>query len=218
MNNSNLINHAIDKPFYRLMLVTQKQDKPLAEYLKFIKNCAELGITAVQLREKQLPAPELFQMGQALQHLLTPFNIPLIINDNVALAQALDAQGVHLGQTDGNPQEARAQLGPHKIIGISIDSLDNLHCANNLPINYVGIGSIFKTKNKDNVTTIWGIEALRTHSLQSRHPVVAIGGIDSSNAADVLRTGAQGIAAIGALHESTDLHFTINQLLGKPHD
>ena len=219
----NQVNQATPKPpyqspcnksaYYRLILITNKQHPPLQDYLKFIRSCALAGITAVQLREKDLPYAELLEFGKKIQETLTPFNIPLIINDNIKLALALDAAGVHLGQTDGCPQKARAQLGSEKIIGVSIDSLTNLQEANQLPLDYVGIGSIFTTKNKTNVRTHWGITGLKQLAALSTHPVVAIGGINEQNAADIWLAGAQGIAAIGAFHEATDRSATIQKLL-----
>ena len=209
-------------PFYQLMLVTNKQNTPLNEYLKFIDTCAKSGITAVQLREKNMPYTELLQFGQKIQAILAPFTIPLIINDNVKLAIALDATGVHLGQTDHCPKKARTQLGKQKIIGVSIDSMDNLLKANQLPIDYVGIGSIFPTKNKSNVVTYWGIEGLQKLAPLSTHPIVAIGGINERNAINIIQAGAHGIAAIEAFHQTMNLPKTTQQLLhmtrGKHHD
>lgn len=200
-------------PYYSLTLVTNKQNSPLHDYLKFIHSCAKAGVTAVQLREKNMSYAALIEFGEEIQKILIPLNIPLIINDNVELAIALNAAGVHLGQTDHCPQKARTQLGSEKIIGVSIDSLANLHEANQLPINYVGIGSIFPTQNKANVATIWGTAGLKQAAALSTHPVVAIGGINERNAPDVISAGANGIAAIGAFHNAIDLSTTIKTLL-----
>ncbi len=184
------------------MLVTQRRDTPLDEYLAFIHTCSEAGITSVQLREKAEPFDKRLQMGLAIKRILDPLQIPLIINDDIKLALALDASGVHLGQTDGHPRLARNALGPNKLIGVSVDTLDQLMLANELPINYVGVGAIFTTKNKPDVTTLWGLDGLKTMAHQSLHPVVGIGGIHEDNAADVLSCGADGIAVISALHDA----------------
>jgi len=139
-----------------------------------------------------------------LKQILDPLGIPLIINDDIGLALELDASGVHLGQTDGDPVLARELLGTNKIIGVSIDTRENLIKANELPIDYVGIGAIFPTLNKKNVATIWGTEGLKTLAAISRHPMIGIGGVNESNAAEVLLAGASGIAVIGALHDAPD--------------
>lgn len=196
----------------KLTLVTNQNKTPVSNYLEFIKACAEAGVTAVQLRDKQSSYQDCLAFGQALKDILTPFSIPLIINDNIDLAIALDAEGVHLGQTDGCPITARQRLGSQKIIGISIDSVENLLTANQLPIDYVGVGAIFPTNNKNNVATLWGLEGLSHLSSISKHPIIAIGGINESNAEDVMCSGAQGIAVIGAIHDSVCPTDTVKKL------
>lgn len=198
--------------FLKLILVTQKNNSPLNSYLDFIVQCAEAGITAVQLREKNYTYPELFKFAKQLQEVLHPFAIPLIINDHVALAAKVDAFGVHLGQGDGDIITARQKLGPHKKIGYSINSLAQLQLAHQLPIDYVGIGAIFATANKKDVETIWGLEYLKQITAICKYPVVAIGGIDQNNAEAVIRTGVHGIAAIGAFHNAEHPALTTKQL------
>ena len=194
----------IKNPFYPLMLVTNRQDTPLADYLRFIKICATSGITAVQLREKKQSYEHLILFGKELKLILDPLHIPLIINDDIDLALELDAGGVHLGQTDGDPKLARKKLGPNKIIGISIDSEENLIKANQLPIDYVGIGAIFPTTSNPNVSTCWGIPGLQRLAPLSKHPIIGIGGINKNNATGVILSGAHGIAVINALHNTDD--------------
>lgn len=205
----------MEKHYLRLMLVTQQQKIPLGPYLDFIENCARLGVTAIQLREKNSSYHDRKIVSEAIQHRIKPFDIPLIINDDLALSIAINADGVHLGQSDGSPWEARQQLGANKIIGVSIDTEENLIQANQLDIDYVGIGTIFPTQNKPNVTTTWGIHGLQKLKQRSTHPVVAIGGIDPSNAKEVLAAGADGIAVIGALHNTQNLSDTIRKLRGE---
>lgn len=190
--------------FFKLILVTNKNNTPLNRYLDFIASCAEAGITSVQLREKSLNFDDLCEFGKRLQLTLKPFSIPLIINDSVALAHRLGADGVHLGQADGCVIAARKKLGNNKIIGLTVDSLEQLHAANELPINYVGIGAIFPTNNKSNVANIVGCDDLAKIIGLSRHPVVAIGGINETNVSSVMNAGANGVAAIGAFHDARD--------------
>ena len=198
--------------FYKLTLVTHKNNTPTDDYLRFIQRCAASGITALQLREKNESYSELLEFGRQIKHILAPFNIPLIVNDNVELAIELDADGIHLGQTDDCPITTRQRIGSEKIIGLSIDSLENLHIANQLPIDYVGIGAIFPTLTKPNVTTIWGTDGLATLSTFTKLPIVAIGGINESNTGAVMLAGAHGIAVIGALHDSNNPENSIKNL------
>lgn len=197
----------------KLTLVTHQNQTPINDYLGFIKVCARAGITAVQLRDKQSSFEDCLALGQALKEILAPFSIPLIINDNIDLTIALDADGIHLGQSDGCPIKARQRLGTNKIIGISIDSIENLLTANQLPIDYVGIGAIFTTQSKSNVKTIWGLDGLSHLSSLSQHPIIAIGGINEINAEHVMRAGADGIAVIGAIHDSVCPADTVKKLL-----
>lgn len=188
--------------FYTLMLLTNQQDIPLKDYLAFITACATAGVTSVQLREKRKTRQERLLFGQHLKACLDPLHIPLLINDDIDLAVALDASGVHLGQTDGDPRHAREVLGPHKYIGLSIDNESQLLQANPLPIDYVGIGAIFPTANKSNITTLWGLSGLEHIAPKSHHPIVAIGGITAHHIPQVMSSGASGIAVIGALHDT----------------
>ncbi|MES2615179.1 MAG: thiamine phosphate synthase [Bdellovibrionota bacterium] len=201
-----------NKLFYQLILVTHRQKTPTETYLNFVVACAKSGITCVQLREKNLSYEALLEFGRQLQPILKPFSIPLIVNDNIKLAFELDADGVHLGQSDGDVCKARQQLGKHKKIGLTINSIEQIYEANLLPLDYVGIGAIFPTKNKANVQTIFGCDGLKKISSLSKHPVVAIGGIDENNALAVMQSGARGIAAIGAFHETKDPILTTKNL------
>ncbi len=184
------------------MLVTNRQSRPLDDYLQFITCCAVSGITSVQMREKGQDQASLLMFGQQLKMILDPLHIPLIINDDVELALKLNASGVHLGQSDGDPIRARERLGPEAIIGVSIDFEKDVMVANRLPIDYVGVGAIFPSESKKNITTIWGIEGLQQLAPHSKHPIIGIGGIDLHNASEVLEAGADGIAIIGALHQT----------------
>ncbi len=186
----------------RLTLVTQKGNRPIAEYLAFIETCAKAGIHAVQLREKHLNTQEKLEFALALKPLLLHYQVKFIINDDVNLCEKINADGVHLGQTDGCCINARNQLGHDKIIGLTIDNLTQLNIANTLPINYVGIGAIFPTQNKPNITTVWGLNGLSDAQTKSTHPIIAIGGISAENITDIFNTGIHGMAAIGAFHDA----------------
>lgn len=186
--------------FSKLILITHRQQRPLALYLEFIKGCAMSGITSVQLREKDAKPDFLLEFGKQLKQILDPLGIPLIVNDSIDLAVELNASGVHLGQNDCNPEYARQVLGHQKTIGLSIEAMAQLQHANQLPIDYIAASSVFPTTHKENIKTLWGLKGLKQLSSHSKHPVIAIGGINDSNLEPVLNAGAHGIAVIGALH------------------
>lgn len=185
---------------------------PVPQYLNFIRLCAESGITSVQLREKNADYEFKFQFALQLKKLLAPFDIPLIINDDIDLAIAIDAEGVHLGQTDGSVTTARKKLGNKKIIGLSIEADQELDIANTLPVNYVAASAVFPSIHKHNLKKIWGLDGLINLSSRSTHPIIAIGGIDQTNLDQVLKSGAHGAALIGALHEAENPAYMATRL------
>lgn len=187
--------------FYRLMLVTNKGNIATDDYLGLLKRCLDAGITCVQLREKNISNFELYHLAHSVKKLTDSYRIPLIINDHVELAASLDASGVHLGQNDGNPQNARHKLGPDKLIGMSVTGYDELKKANEASVDYIGLGAIFPSSSKPDVATVWGLEGLAETAPLSKQPVIAIGGITQAWVGEVIDAGADGIAAIEAFHD-----------------
>ena len=193
----------------KLCLVTQQPDGSLEKYAAekyaaIVCDAVRGGVTSVQLRYKGNDLATFFHLGIAIKDVLTRLSIPLIVNDNVLLAKAIDAEGVHLGAMDTSPLEARSILGASKVIGLTVDTFDALEAANQLDcIDYVGIGAIFNTATKT-CRTVWGIEHLKKAVLLSRHPGVASGGIDEDNIGSVYATGVSGIAVISAIYNASD--------------
>lgn len=188
-----------------LMLVTNRQGS-IDDYLKFIDLCARSGITSVQLREKNASLDFIISFGFQLKALLETYGLPLIVNDSLEAALKIDAHGLHLGQTDGDPVLARKELGNKKIIGVSVTSLAEARDANNLPINYIGVGPVFNTTSKADAKPALGIDMLKKIISISNHPVIAIGGIDEENVELVASCGVQGIAVIHAIHKISYLN------------
>jgi thiamine-phosphate pyrophosphorylase len=156
------------------------------------------GATMVQLRYKT-GASEIMQSAREVIEVLRPTGVPVIINDRVDLARALGAQGVHLGQGDAAPAEARAVLGDDAIVGLSITHPDQLERVDPSVVDYLGAGPIFETASKPDATPPLGLEALVRIAGGVRLPVAAIGGITEANAAAVIRAGADGLAVISAI-------------------
>lgn len=187
----------------KLCLVTHLQHQAFSVYKSFLLKAIRGGITAVQLREKNKSLSELQALALEFKATLRPFKIPLIINDHVDIAKVIGADGVHLGQSDLSPYEARSILGPAKIIGWSIETLEELALANQLTcIDYVAASAVFPSKNKPDCKTIWGIAGLQQIIQLSKHPVIAIGGINLNNVGMVIDNGACGVAVVGAIHDN----------------
>lgn len=186
----------------KLCLITNITNQSISEYMEFIKQAIAGGVTMIQLREKSINYAEIRLRALALQNILKPLKIPLIINDLVELAVEINADGVHVGNQDMNALKARKLLGPGKIIGVSIENFNDIERGNELPIDYVTASAIFPTKTKENCKMFWGIEGLKEVVKKSIHPVTAIGGINFSHSRDIINTGAIGIATISAIHNS----------------
>ncbi|MEP6921551.1 MAG: thiamine phosphate synthase [bacterium] len=160
----------------------------------------EGGAAIIQLREKHQPAREFFRQAVEALTIARERGVKLIINDRVDIALASDADGVHLGQDDLSPAAARRILGPEKLIGFSTHNLQQALDATQMPIDYLAIGPIFSTSSKTDAHSLVGLDNLREiRKAVGKIPVVAIGGIDEGNAPEVIRAGADCIAAIGAL-------------------
>ena len=158
------------------------------------------GVTAIQLRDKHHSRNAVRDSALRLKSLLNPLNIPLIINDDVTLAQEVQADGVHLGQNDLSPEDARAILGDDKIIGLSVETVEQLHKANQLTcIDYIAASAVFPSTTKHDCVTYWGLAGLKTMAELSTHPVIAIGGINLENITAVIQHGAVGVAVSSVL-------------------
>jgi thiamine-phosphate pyrophosphorylase len=161
------------------------------------------GATMVQLRYKT-GMSEILQSAREVIEVLRPTGVPVIINDRVDLARALGAQGVHVGQHDTSPAEARRALGEDAIVGLSITDGAQLSGVDPDVVDYLGVGPIFPTGSKPDATVPLGLEALARIAGAVRLPVAAIGGITEENAADVIRAGADGLAVISAICAADD--------------
>lgn len=185
-----------------LYLVTHRGSFDLDSFFKIIAAAVEGGVTLVQLREKECSAQEMIDIGKHLLHLLQPLNIPLIINDRVDVAHAVQADGVHLGQSDLSVSEARAILGPQAIIGLSVESLEQARNATRENVDYLAASPVFETKTKTDCTQPWGLQGLNELCSLSKHPIVAIGGINETNVAQVKACGVSGVAVVSAIFDA----------------
>ena len=164
-----------------------------------VEKAVEGGVTMVQLREKYASTKDFLLLAQMLKIILRPYGVPLIINDRLDIALASDADGLHIGQGDMPYQIARKLLGKDKIIGISVENINDVHETNLLDVDYIAISPVFSTNTKTDTKQPFGIEGIREVMAITRHPAVAIGGINISNAAEIIATGVDGIAVVSAI-------------------
>ena len=162
------------------------------------------GAGLVQLRRKTASGRELFQWALRIQELCREQKALFIVNDRVDIALAMQADGVHLGQQDMPASAARALLGPEAIIGVSVSCIEDAVKAAKESASYIGVGHIFPTFSKNKPSAPLGTAAIRPIRNAAQLPVIAIGGIERDNAAEVIRAGASGIAVISAVSESDD--------------
>lgn len=169
------------------------------------------GVSVLQYRPKEKSSDECRAEGAKLHELCKRAHVPFIINDNVALAIELDADGVHLGQDDGDTQEARRILGPDKIIGKSTHSLEEALQAEQEGADYIGFGAMYPTGSKS-VSHIPGTTGLSAIRSRIQLPVVAIGGITTDNACRVIDAGADALAVISAVLSSPRPDTAVTEL------
>lgn len=171
------------------------------------------GVTIVQLREKDAATGEFVELARRLMAVLKPLGVPLIINDRVDVALAVDADGVHIGQSDMSYADARRLLGPDKIIGLSVENFEDLDAANALDVDYIGISPVYGTPTKTDTAEPFGLEGLRKAVQMSVHPTVAIGGMNASTVGDVMAAGTDGVAVVSAICSATSPRAAAAELL-----
>ena len=183
----------------KLYLVTDR-DLSLGRSLEeIVCEAVAGGVTIVQLREKDAATGEFVELARRLMAVLKPLGVPLIINDRVDVALAVDADGVHIGQSDMSYADARRLLGPDKIIGLSVENFEDLEAANALDVDYIGISPVYGTPTKTDTAEPFGLEGLRKAVQMSVHPTIAIGGMNASTVGDVMAAGTDGVAVVSAI-------------------
>jgi len=189
---------------YSLYLVTDRplcMGKPLEDV---IAAAVAGGVTIVQLREKLSETREFVILARSIQKMLKPHRVPLIINDRIDIALAVNADGVHIGQSDMPYGIARRLLGAEAIIGLSVETPRQAEEAEGLDVDYLGVSPIFSTPTKTDTYTEWGLDGLAELKRKSIHKLVAIGGLNTSNAEQVVQAGADGIAVVSAICSAED--------------
>ncbi len=197
---------------YSLYLVTDRGLCLGRNLLDVVAAAVQGGVTLVQLREKDTDTREFVEQARALKKILAPTQTPLLINDRVDVALACDAEGVHVGQTDMLIADVRALIGPDKIVGLSVDTENDIHAARDLPVDYIGIGPVFPTQTKKTTCPPWGLEGLKKARKLWTKPLIGIGSVNHSNARQVMACGMDGIAVVSALCSAPDVQQAAREL------
>ncbi|WP_458404897.1 thiamine phosphate synthase [Methanobrevibacter sp.] len=201
MNNLNL----------SLYLVTDKSDD-VEKFLKTIEEGIKGGVSVVQIREKTADTLDFYNLALQVKEITTKYNVPLIINDRVDVALAIDADGVHVGQSDMPCDVTRKLVGPDKIVGVSAATIDEAQKAENDGADYIGTGAVFPTATKDDAPSITK-DDLKEVVDSINIPVVAIGGITLENAKELKDTGIAGLSVVSAIMSSDNPKESSEKLL-----
>ena len=197
---------------FTLYLVTDRRWLGERSLEDSVENAILGGVTVVQLREKEISSQEYLELAQRVKEVTDRHDIPLIINDRIDIALAIDADGVHLGPEDLPVPIARRLLGDGKIIGASAASVDEARLFQAQGADYLGVGAVFPTATKGGTEKV-GLEDLRGIKAAVQIPVVAIGGIKAENAKPVMETGVDGVAVVSAIMDQRDIREAARQLL-----
>lgn len=162
------------------------------------------GATFIQLREKKLDEGSFLEEAKEIQKLCRQYQVPFVINDNVDIAARIDADGVHVGQSDMEAGDVRKKLGPDKIIGVSAQTVEQALRAQEHGADYLGVGAVFPTGSKEDATEV-SHETLKAICDAVDIPVIAIGGINSGNVSELRGTGICGVAVISAIFAKKDI-------------
>ena len=175
------------------------------------------GATFLQIREKDLDEAEFEQEAQQLKALCSQFRVPFVVNDSVEIAMDIDADGVHVGQSDIKGRDIRAMIGPDKILGISAGTVEEAKAAEAAGADYIGVGAVFGTSTKKDARNLSG-DALRQIAASVQIPVVAIGGISKDNLPQLAGSGVDGIAVVSAIFGAENPGQATQELLKMSRD
>lgn len=201
----NFVNKSLNS-ILRLYAVTDRRWVGVQTLLEQIESAIIGGATAIQLREKDMEEELFIKEAISTKKICQRYKVPLIINDNLNVALACNADGIHLGQNDISPMEARKKFGNSKIIGVSVHTVEEALLAEKQGADYIGVGTVFSTKTKADVNVIPKdliIQICRSVSL----PAVAIGGISDENMDYLHDTGVVGFAVVSAIFAQPDIEL-----------
>lgn len=182
--------------------------------IQAVEKAIQGGVTCVQLREKHLDQKHFVESARQLLSLCHQHHIPLIINDDVDVMITVQADGVHVGQNDMDAKKVREMIGPDKILGVSVRTVEQALKAQQDGVDYLGVGSIFVTHTKDDTKKV-EIQTLKDICQAVDIPVIAIGGIGQNNLLQLKGTGIDGVAVVSAIMAQDDVFKAAQNLKGK---
>ncbi len=200
-----------DRVDYSLYLVTDQRYTEKEFFMNVIQEAIIGGVTLIQLREKNLNSLEFYKIAKEVKELTSKYKIPLIINDRVDIALAVDAEGVHVGQKDIPANKVRTLLGKDKILGVSAATIDEALKAQEDGADYIGVGALFPTATKVDTRKV-SLEELGFIKKKVNIPVVGIGGINEGNISALKDTGIDGVAVVSAILAASNVKARAKKL------
>lgn len=200
-----------DKKDLLLYAVTDRRWLNGASLYDQVEQALKGGVTFVQLREKELDEERFLEEAKEIKELCGKYHVPFVINDNVAIAQEVDADGVHVGQSDMEAGDVRARLGEDKIIGVSAQTVEQALLAERHGADYLGVGAVFATGSKADASEV-DHETVKAICQAVKIPVIAIGGITRENVGELAGTGICGVAVISAIFAHKEIEKKAGEL------
>ena len=197
---------------YSLYLVTDRALCLGRGLIDVVQSAVKGGATMVQLREKHCDTRDFVELARNLKKHLAQAGVPLLINDRVDVALACGADGVHVGQSDMKVQDVRELMGSEILVGLSVENMDQIRESEQLTVDYLGIGPVFPTATKPDASTPWGIDGLQAARKITTLPLVAIGSVSQSNAAEIISSGINGVAVVSAICSAENVQEAAAQL------
>lgn len=194
-----------------LYLVTNNSEDE-EKFLNIIEESLKGGVSVVQLREKKAETLDFYNLALKVKEITQKYNVPLIINDRIDIALAIDADGVHVGQSDMPAKTARSMIGEDKILGVSAANIKEAKKAQRDSADYIGVGAVYPTNTKDDATSVPKKE-LKEIVKSVDIPVVAIGGITQENAHELNDCEIDGLSVVSAIMEAENPKIASKNLL-----
>lgn len=189
---------------HRLYLVTDEDACKGRDLVRVTEAAVKGGVDLVQIREKDLAEREFLMKAIRLKEMLDRYNVPLIVNDNLLVAIACRAAGIHVGNSDVSPVTIRSQWPACGILGYSVEYEEQLQSENASLADYLALSPVFATPTKTDTVVTWRLEGIRKMRLLTTKPLVAIGGIHAGNAGDIIRAGADCLAVVSTICSADD--------------
>lgn len=197
---------------YRLYLVIAEENCPHQPWLEVAEQAILGGVDIIQLREKTADRDEFMRKAKTLKAITDRHGIPLVINDNIEVAVAVDAWGIHVGQSDTPPLQIKEQYGDRFCIGWSLEEEQQLDSPQMQAVDHLGLSPIYATPTKTNTLIEWGLEGIAAMRKRTDKPIIAIGNMNQANAKQAIQAGADTVAVVSAICGQLDARSAAQRL------